>query len=141
MIEFNYQTPVTIKQARKLKAFIEHLILVEKRVPGPMSFVFCTDEYLLSINKQYLNHHFYTDIITFDLSSSKNEVSGELYISIDRIKENAKNFKTTITNELHRVMFHGVLHLCGYKDKSPKDIKLMRAKEDFYLNQYSKRST
>lgn len=141
MIEFNYQTPISIKQVRKLKAFIEHLILAEKRIPGPLSFVFCTDEYLLSINKQYLNHHFYTDIITFDLSTSKKVISGELYISIDRIKENAKEFKTTTTNELQRVMFHGVLHLCGYKDKSPKDIKLMRTKEDQYLKLYSQRST
>ncbi|HCF63469.1 MAG TPA: rRNA maturation factor, partial [Chitinophagaceae bacterium] len=93
MIQFNYQTPVRIRHIRLLKSFLQDIIRSEKYTPGPLSFVFCTDDFLLQINQQYLNHHDYTDIITFNLSEEKGTVSGEMYISIDRIKDNAQRFK------------------------------------------------
>ena len=92
---------------------------------------------ILEINRQFLKHDFYTDIITFDLSEGSSTMA-EIYISIDRVKENASKMGVSFKSELHRVLFHGVLHLCGYKDKSARDIKIMREKEDFYLFQYFK---
>jgi len=97
-----------------------------------ISVIFCSDDYLLSVNKEYLNHDYYTDIITFDYSVDT-EISGDLFISIDRVKENSTEFNVPFLNELHRVLVHGVLHLCGYGDKSPVEETLMRSKEDFYL--------
>lgn len=141
MIQFNYQTPVHIQRIRDLKAFLQELILAEKHRPGPLSFVFCTDDYLLQINQQYLNHHDYTDIITFNLSEEKGLVSGELYISIERVKENALKFKVPFASELYRVMFHGILHLCGYNDKTRAQSTQMRQKEDHYLRLFNRRST
>lgn len=96
---------------------------------GAINYIFCSDEHLLSINKQYLNHDYYTDIITFDYTEDK-RVSGDIFISIDRVKDNALEFKTSFEQELHRVMIHGILHLMGYKDKSKADEKLMREKEN-----------
>ena len=128
---------VTIKDKRRLKTFISTLFVKEERVLYSMNIVFCSEDYLLEINKQHLKHDFYTDIITFDLSENKNgPITAELYISIDRVKDNASLVKTTFTNELHRVIFHGCLHLCGFGDKSKKDIPLMRAKEEEYLSLY-----
>ena len=98
-----------------------------------LSFIFCDDMELLNKNSKYLNHDTLTDILTFDYSENNN-ISGDIYISIDRVKENAKTYKVTFENELDRVMIHGVLHLLGYKDKSKKDQKAMREKEDFYLS-------
>jgi rRNA maturation RNase YbeY len=104
-----------------------------------MSYVFCSDEFLLQINRDYLKHDYYTDIISFDLSLSKNSpIIGEIYISVDTIRDNAKRFETTIQQELHRVIFHGALHMCGYKDKTKKDQALMTVKEDEYLSLYFK---
>ena len=100
-----------------------------------LNIIFCSDDYLLSINQQYLNHDYFTDIITFDLSE-QNEVTADIYISIDRVRENAKALGVSIKNELHRVVFHGALHLCGYKDKKPAEIKIMRAKEEGLLSRY-----
>ena len=129
---------ITLKNRKPLKQFIATLFKKEKIQLQSLNYVFCSDEQLLSINKQYLNHDYYTDIITFDLSENKNSVIGDIYISYDRVKDNAKTQKTTIKNELHRVIFHGALHLCGYKDKTKNDIKLMREKEEAYLTLYSK---
>ncbi len=102
-----------------------------------LTFVFMNDENLLAFNRQFLNHDEYTDIITFDLSEKsgkkKKEIEGEIYISMERVKENAKTFGKTFQEELHRVMIHGVLHLCGYRDKTSASQKKMRMKEDFYL--------
>src|SRR5690606_29663466 len=98
-----------------------------------LNFIYCSDDYLLKINKEYLNHDTYTDTVTFDNSEIKGEVLGDIFISIDRIRENAKTFKTTIKDELHRIMIHSTLHLLGYKDKSPKDKTVMTAKENEYL--------
>lgn len=102
-----------------------------------MQYVFCSDEYLLEINRQYLQHDFYTDIISFELGDSF-VTEGEIYISVDRIRENAGILGKTIKEELHRVIFHGALHLCGYKDKLKKDQLEMRKKEDRYLQKYFK---
>jgi len=132
-----FQNNITLKQRGKLKTFIKSLMIEEGYQAKDISIIFCSDEYLLDLNKQHLNHDYYTDIITFDLTPKKEkEITGELYISTDRVKFNAKDYNTTVTNELHRVIFHGILHLCGYKDKSKKDIALMRAKELQYLNLY-----
>ena len=92
----------------------------------------------MGINKKILNHNYYTDIITFNLSEDKSDIVGEIYISVDRVKDNAYQLNESFKTELHRVMFHGILHLCGLEDKTKKDILLMRAKEDFYLNKYFK---
>jgi rRNA maturation RNase YbeY len=102
-----------------------------------LDFIFCTDDYLLGINQQFLNHNTYTDIITFDYSlpskSAHSAIAGEIYISIERVKENAKTFKTSDVNELHRVMIHGVLHLCGFKDKKAAEQQEMRNQEELAL--------
>jgi len=136
-VNFFFQNNIALNQRRKLKTFIKLLINEEGYQAKAISIIFCSDEFLLDLNKQHLNHDYYTDIITFDLTpKNEKETTGELYISTDRVKFNAKDYKTTVTNELHRVIFHGILHLCGYKDKSKKDIALMRAKELQYLNLY-----
>jgi probable rRNA maturation factor len=118
-----------------LKKFIDNIFKAEGVKLHSLNYIFCSDEYLLQINKSYLNHDYYTDIITFDLSNSTGIV-GEIYISIDRVVQNASTHKCTITQELHRVIFHGALHLCGYKDKSKRDSVLMRQMEDKYLALY-----
>ena len=117
----------------KLKKAIENLFSIEKKTLKHLVYVFCSDEYLLSINQSFLNHNTYTDIITFNLSETPQETIAEIYISIDRVKENAKTYETTFANEIERVIFHGALHLCGYKDKSKQDVLLMRSKENQYL--------
>lgn len=137
MIQFNYQHKTHIPQIRHLKEFIESLIKQEGRTPGDLQVTFCSDEFLLDINRTYLQHDYYTDIITFDYSDEPKTISGELYISIDRVKDNAKQFCSTYLQELHRVIFHGVLHLCGYGDKTDKEVKVMRSKEDYYLKKYN----
>jgi probable rRNA maturation factor len=98
--------------------------------------IFCTDEQLLAINRQFLQHNYFTDIITFPFSGKGQPLEAELYISIDRIRTNAADWQTTVQRELHRVIFHGVLHLCGYNDKSSQQIKKMREREDYYLRLY-----
>jgi len=101
-----------------------------------LNYVFCTDKYLLKINKEYLSHDYYTDIISFDLSEVPGQLIGEVYISVDRVKENAKSLNISFKVELHRVIFHGALHFCGYKDKKPSDAKKMRQMEDLWLSAY-----
>lgn len=98
-----------------------------------LNYIFCTDKFLLNINRKYLDHDDYTDIISFDLSSDKGEVEGEIYISLDRVKDNAKKFGRSFKEEVARVLFHGALHLCGYKDKTKSQKKQMREKETYYL--------
>jgi probable rRNA maturation factor len=99
-----------------------------------LTYVFCSDTYLLSINQQYLQHDYFTDIITFDNSISETSIHGDIFISIDRVKENSRDFSQPFENELYRVMVHGLLHLCGYKDKTESEQKLMRQKEDTYIS-------
>jgi probable rRNA maturation factor len=128
----------TLGNKTALKAFLEKQLKKEGITPVALQYVFCSDTYLLDINKQFLNHDYYTDIISFDLSEVKGQLIGDIYISVDRVKENAKTHKTHILQELLRVVFHGALHFCGYKDKKPADIKLMRAMEDRWLKAYLK---
>lgn len=135
---FNNGVSFTLTDRNRLKKFINRLFTRNGKKLAHLSYVFCSDEYLLSINQQFLQHDFYTDIITFDISEQKDQVTGEIYISIDRVRDNAKQNGATMKNELHRVIFHGALHLCGYKDKSQKDQKEMRAQEDQCLRLYLK---
>jgi probable rRNA maturation factor len=125
-----------LKERTRLKLFIEWLFTHEKKKLANLSYIFCSDEHLLGINKDFLKHDFYTDVITFDLSATKTETEGEVYLSVDRIKDNAKQLGVSFTEELHRVIFHGALHLCGYKDKNKVDVLLMRKKEEAYLKSY-----
>src|SRR5215813_9651083 len=114
-IFFFYQgVSINIRERKKVKAFIHSIFKTEKRKLERLNFVFCTDKALLKVNQQYLKHDFYTDIITFDLSLDSQAVYGEIYISAERVRENAKKFKAPLYHETLRVMFHGVLHLCGY---------------------------
>ncbi|MFN4314188.1 MAG: rRNA maturation RNase YbeY [Chitinophagaceae bacterium] len=131
-----YQVPVSLRNRGKLKAFIERIFKLEGRALESLNYIFCSDEDLLQINRDYLRHDYYTDIISFELSASGEPVVGEIYISVDRVRENAKNHNNSFYAELHRVIFHGALHLCGYKDKTSKHIKEMRAREDYYLQKY-----
>ena len=117
---------------KKTIKWIKDSIKNETKNVGEISYIFCSDEYLHKMNLEYLNHDTFTDIITFDYTE-ENIVSGDIFISIDRIKENATKFKTVFENELSRVIIHGVLHLMGYKDKSAQEKEQMRSKEDFYL--------
>jgi len=126
----------SLRERTRLKLFIEKLFRHEKKRLANLSYIFCSDEHLLTINKDFLKHDFYTDIITFDLSSSKKEIEGEIYLSVDRVKDNAKQLGVSFKEELHRVIFHGALHLCGYKDKKKQEILLMRKKEEVYLRSY-----
>lgn len=119
-----------------LKYFIEQLFKKEKKPLIELTYVFCSDEYLLGINRDFLQHDYYTDIITFDLSENPIQTIGEIYISLDRVKDNAKELNTSTKEETLRVLFHGALHLCGYKDKSKSDIATMRKKEESYISLY-----
>ena len=121
-----------------LKAFIERALKKEGLTIETLQYIFCSDKYILGINKSYLQHDYYTDIISFDLSETKGKLMWEVYISIDRVKDNAKTHKTSLKEELLRVIFHGALHFCGYKDKKPADAKEMRAQEDKWLKSYLK---
>ena len=125
---------------KDLKEAVKNLALNEGKVLKDLSLVFTDDDYLLEVNKQYLNHDYFTDVITFDYSSFP-EVSGDVMISLDRVKDNAHSLNQSFELEFYRVVFHGVLHLCGYKDKSEADEKVMRAKEDFYINRFVSRET
>ncbi len=128
----------TLANRAALKAFIEKAIKKEGLHIETLQYIFCSDKYILGINKSYLQHDYYTDIISFDLSETKGKLIGEVYISIERVKDNAKTHKTSLKEELLRVIFHGALHFCGYKDKKPADIKKMRAQEDKWLKSYLK---
>lgn len=125
-----------LKNRKQLKLFLPILCLTEKISLQSINIILCNDEYLLEVNKKFLQHDYFTDIITFNMASAGGIIDGELYISLDRVIDNAKIFKNNNVTELHRVIFHGILHLCGYGDKSREDIVLMRQKEDTYLNLY-----
>ena len=112
----------------------------ESKLPGEITLIFCSDEHLLEMNQQYLDHDYYTDIITFDYSVGA-EISGDLFVSIDRVYDNASENAVTREVELRRVCVHGVLHLCGYGDKSDNESIVMRSKEDYYLDKYVSRET
>jgi rRNA maturation RNase YbeY len=133
MISFHTENiRFTLKNKTILKKWISSIIEKKKRKPGDLNFIFCSDEHLLTINKQYLDHDTYTDIITFDYSKEDLEmpVSGDIFISVDRVKENATKFGKSFENELHRVIIHGTLHLLGYKDKGKSAKEEMTKQED-----------
>lgn len=128
----------TLANRVALKSFIEKRVKKEGYTIDSLTYVFCSDKYLLKINKDFLSHDYYTDIISFDLSEVPGQLIGEVYISVDRVKDNAKTHGTSLKEELHRVIFHGALHFCGYKDKKPSDAKKMRQMEDAWLSAYMK---
>ncbi|MFY0600951.1 MAG: rRNA maturation RNase YbeY [Cyclobacteriaceae bacterium] len=134
-IEFEISDPSATSQ------WINSVVEQEGKDIDSITYIFCSDEYLLSINKDHLNHDYYTDIITFDNSFSANDIIADIFISIDRVKENAADFNVSFSQELQRVMIHGVLHLLGYKDKTDDDQKLMRQKEDTYISLRSNQSS
>jgi probable rRNA maturation factor len=134
---FTEDTKYILKSKRIISSWIRNSIKMENKDTGDINFIFCSDAYLLNLNIEYLNHNTLTDIITFDSTETENEISGDIYISIDRVKENAQNLNSLLIDELHRVIIHGILHLCGYMDKEEDEIKIMRQKEDFYLSRLS----
>lgn len=132
----NADRNLILKDKKRLKLFLPLIFTDANKAVGTINYIFCSDHYLLQINNEFLQHDFYTDIITFNLSDNKKEITGEIYISIDRVKDNAQQLNQRYTNEIKRVIFHGALHLCGYKDKKPNDIKTIRRAEDYYLLRY-----
>lgn len=116
--------------------FILEMLKREKGKPGKIVYIFCSDEYLLEINKRFLKHNYYTDVIGFDLSGNPKEIEAEIYISIDRVRENAEREKVSDEEELHRVIFHGTLHFCGYNDKKREEIIKMKKVENKYISKY-----
>jgi rRNA maturation RNase YbeY len=141
MIDFNIvDVDFPYSCDEKFVSWISFVVLNEQKELGPISYVFTSDSYLLEINKQYLNHDYYTDIITFDYTDGL-FVSGDLFISYDRIKDHSSQYNVDLFEEFLRVCVHGVLHLLGYKDKLPEDEQLMRKKESFYIQEYVSRET
>lgn len=136
MIQFFYENlPETVNS--DYKTWLEDIILSEGKKLGEINYIFCDDEYLLKVNQDYLQHDYYTDIITFDYVKGRT-ISGEIFVSLQRISDNASTLSKNYEEELRRVLAHGVLHLSGYKDKTEDEEQLMRSKEDFYLAKYSK---
>ncbi|MEM6516056.1 MAG: rRNA maturation RNase YbeY [Bacteroidota bacterium] len=132
MISFNSESNFNVENFQDVNEWLSKVISSENKSEGEINYIFCDDNYLLKLNQKYLNHDTFTDIITFDYTLG-NELHGDIYISVERVKENADTYKVDFENELRRVMVHGVLHLCGYKDKTESDARMMRGKEDFYL--------
>jgi probable rRNA maturation factor len=131
---FNEDVDFKVPNPRKTKTWLKGIINSEGYELNQLNYVFCSDEYLLNINRQYLDHDFYTDIITFDSSENKGIVEGDIFISIERVQENANDLNKTFEDELRRVLAHGILHLVGYDDIEDEQELEMRAKEDFYLS-------
>ena len=133
---FSLDKPARLKNTSRIKLSIESIFKQEKQKLDSINYVFCSDKAILKINKEYLNHHFYTDVITFNLSNDNEPISAEVYISLDRVRANAKKLGATIKSELYRVLIHAALHLCDYNDKTKKDIEQMRRREDELLLKY-----
>jgi probable rRNA maturation factor len=133
---FYLEKRFSLSQRSRLKSCIRELFRLEKHAQDELSYVFCSDDYLRGMNKQFLKHDYYTDILTFDLSEPGKAGRGEIYISVDRVRENAGKLGVSFKNELHRVVFHGALHLCGFRDKTPRERAKMREIEDKYLTRY-----
>jgi rRNA maturation RNase YbeY len=136
MISFNYELEFKLNSEKKIARWLSRVIKLEHCKEGDINYIFCDDQYLHKLNLEYLNHDTLTDIISFDYSVGK-ELHGDVFISIERVLENAEMFKQAFEDELKRVMVHGVLHYCGYKDKSEDETKTMREKENYYLNLYT----
>ena len=129
MIDFNYETDFKLADEEVISSWISNVILSEKKKEGEINYIFCDDDYLHKINLEHLQHDTLTDIISFDYSVG-NELHGDIFISVERVADNASDFKVSFGEELRRVMVHGVLHYCGYKDKTEEDAVLMRSKEE-----------
>lgn len=136
MISFNYESDFKLDNPDQLSDWISRVILDEYCKEGEINYIFCSDDYLLRLNQDFLEHDTLTDIISFDYSVGK-ELHGDIYISVDRVKENATDFEVSFNDEMARVMVHGILHYCGYKDKSDSEKAVMRSKEDYYLDKRS----
>jgi len=135
MIEYHYENDFKLVDSDKIRIWIEDVIKKEKKTVGDITYIFCDDDYLLERNKEFLDHNTLTDIITFNYCIDNN-ISSDIMISIDRVKENSTTFENSFNEELKRIMIHGILHLIGYNDKSDKEKELMREKENFYLNMF-----
>lgn len=131
MISFNYESDFKLHNEKELSIWISSVINSEGFKEGDINYIFCNDDYLLQLNQEFLNHDTLTDIISFDYTLGK-EINGDIFISIERVLDNAKDYQVDFSNELHRVMVHGVLHYCGYNDKTQKETQLMRIKENHY---------
>ena len=132
MINFNYETEFNLPSEESISTWIANAIIEENHKLEEINYVFCDDAYLYNLNVEFLKHDTLTDIISFDYSVGK-IIQGDIFISIERVADNAKDFKVSFMEELHRVIIHGVLHYCGYKDKTEKEAKVMRNKENHYL--------
>lgn len=132
-IEFHSENAFELQNASQISAWMNATALSENKHLGALNIIFCSDEYLHKINVEFLQHDYYTDIISFDYSVGS-ELIGDLYISTERVDDNSKSFGVAFEEELHRVLIHGLLHLCGYKDKTAKEATLMREKENYYLS-------
>lgn len=135
-IKFHFLESFSLSDRGRIKQFIGQLFRKEGARLNKLNYIFCSDAYLLQLNQEHLNHDYFTDIITFNLASAGEPVLAEIYISVDRVRENAKNLNYTFRQEMLRVMFHGVLHLCGYMDKTKQQQLEMRQKEDYYLTRF-----
>lgn len=132
MVQYFFEQINAIEISESTTIWLKTIILNENKKTGEINYIFCDDEYLLQINRDYLQHDYYTDIITFDYVRGKT-ISGDIFVSLPRISDNASTHSKKFEDELHRVLAHGILHLCGYKDKTVEEEKEMRSKEDFYL--------
>ena len=139
MINFNYELDFKLSDEEELSMWISSVISSEEFREGDINYIFCDDEYLHKLNVEFLSHNTLTDIISFDYSVGK-ELHGDIFVSIERVKDNAKDLKVPFDDELKRVLVHGVLHYCGYKDKTDEDAKEMRARENHYLGQLNLKS-
>jgi rRNA maturation RNase YbeY len=131
----NHDVKTIVRGKKNIYAWLCNVAAKENKQIASLNIILCSDDFLLEMNRNYLNHNYYTDVITFDLSDSPTSIIGEIYISMDRVKENAFLLKQKPIDELHRIMLHGLLHLCGYKDKTTYQQKQMRIKEDEYLKE------
>lgn len=131
---FSEDIDFVLKQKGVIRNWLTNAAKEEEFGIDELSFVFCNDDYLLSVNQEFLDHDTYTDIVTFDHSEKEGRLAGDIFISVDRVRENAKTYGVSESEELHRVMIHGILHLCGYLDKKSEDKKLMTQMEDHYLD-------
>ena len=123
----------SLENKRKIREWLEGCCVKENKKLGDLNYIFCSDKYLLKVNRKHLNHNYLTDVITFD-NTSPEGISGDIFISYERVKDNAKMYKQKSVDELHRIMIHGLLHLMGYSDKKAEQQKVMKSKEDFYLS-------
>ena len=133
MIRFHFTNSFTLKNKRKIKNWLKDTIVNEKKTVGDINYIFCSKKYLKKMNNDYLSKNYETDVISFEFSKD-NKISGDIYISSENVKENSIIFNVSFENELKRVMVHGLLHLLNYNDKSKWELKIMREKENFYIN-------